>query len=289
VFIVDDNAVLSASGGSPLIDIVGAVSVAIQLIEGGAIVGGTTVVSVTGVGATLALSVGERASLGTTSISSVAAAGVSITNAASGAAISETQPGILGAFVFFNNARARFNIGTVKVGAYGAVQNDLVRCDASGGGFTVTLPAALDDTGHYIAVKKVVSTANVVTVAAQVGETIDGVASITLAGLLDAVWLVSDGVSNWSAVVLPQAIGATRTIRRTIVQPADGSDFTVAIAPAMPDDSYVVMAMVVDAVAIVGIRCPDALAGDRTAISFRVITSAAMLAGEVLEFLVVDR
>lgn len=81
----------------------------------------------------------------------------------------------------------------------------------------------------------------------------------------------------------------TLGFQRTIAQPADGSDFVVLLPVAFPDDSYVIIASLVDVVAQFTMSMPDALPGDRTAAQFRVITSAAPVNGDVIEFLVRDR
>ena len=90
------------------------------------------------------------------------------------------------------------------------------------------------------------------------------------------------------------AVGAgggefTLGFQRTIVQPADGSDFVVLLPVAFPDDTYVIMESLVDVVGQVTMSMPDALPGDRTALQFRVITSAALINGDVIEFLVRNR
>lgn len=81
----------------------------------------------------------------------------------------------------------------------------------------------------------------------------------------------------------------TLGFQRTIAQPADGSDFVVLLPVAFPDDTYVVMHSLVDVVAQVLMSLPDALAGDRTPAQFRVITSAPLIGGDVIEFLVRNR
>jgi hypothetical protein len=97
------------------------------------------------------------------------------------------------------NAAHPFTVTSVKVGAYNpAVIEDLVRCNASGGGFTVTLPSAVGLAGRGIAVKKTTSTANVVTVACTGGETIDGAATYAIAANLGGATFISDG-ANWMA------------------------------------------------------------------------------------------
>lgn len=70
---------------------------------------------------------------------------------------------------------------------------------------------------------------------------------------------------------------------------AEGSDFNVPLPAARADDSYVVVATLSGVASIVGIDCPDLLAGDRTTLQFRVITSGAVTAGDQIDFIVTDR
>lgn len=87
-----------------------------------------------------------------------------------------------------------------KSGTYQVLETDrdkLIKCDASGGIFTVTLVAAATaGDGFRIAIKKTDSSTNAVTVDGNASETIDGGATFNLAGQQDSVLMVSDG-SNW--------------------------------------------------------------------------------------------
>jgi hypothetical protein len=74
-----------------------------------------------------------------------------------------------------------------------------VLCDASGGAFTITLVTAVGRSGKIQAVKKTDSTINVVTVAGDGGETIDGAATYALEYEAEVVWVQSDG-SNWRVI-----------------------------------------------------------------------------------------
>jgi hypothetical protein len=81
-----------------------------------------------------------------------------------------------------------------KTANYTASENDGVLADASGGAITVTLPTPA--TGANVAVKKVDSSSNSVTVSQSGTETIDGSASITLTEQYEALTLWSDG-TDW--------------------------------------------------------------------------------------------
>ncbi len=74
--------------------------------------------------------------------------------------------------------------------------DDIVTCDASGGAFTVTLPAAASNTGLVLLIKKTDNGTNAVTVDGNGSETIDGSTTIALPGLNNFIEVVSDG-TNW--------------------------------------------------------------------------------------------
>lgn len=76
-------------------------------------------------------------------------------------------------------------------------ENQLILCDASGGAFTVTLPAAATATGLMVRVKKTDASANAVTVDGDGAETIDDSATLVINTQYTAVALVSDGVKWW--------------------------------------------------------------------------------------------
>lgn len=95
-------------------------------------------------------------------------------------------------------ARA-WNVTAVKTAAYTAAAWDLVRCDPSGGGFTVNLPTAVGRGGEGIIVKNVTTSTNAITVDGNAAETIDGSATATLNTARGVLRLVSDG-GNWLVV-----------------------------------------------------------------------------------------
>lgn len=81
-------------------------------------------------------------------------------------------------------------------GALEADHGDYVKADASGGAFTVDLPPAKSDI--RVAVKKVDSSANVVTVGGG-GGNIEGATSVSLGAQYDGVDVICDG-ANWHEV-----------------------------------------------------------------------------------------
>lgn len=88
--------------------------------------------------------------------------------------------------------------GTVvsKTTTYTAASGELVLADASGGAFTVTLPAVAS--GATCTVKKTDSSINAVTVSPASG-TIDGAATVRLTAQNASFDLMSDG-TNWFIV-----------------------------------------------------------------------------------------
>lgn len=86
---------------------------------------------------------------------------------------------------------------TTQTSNYTASAGDLVLADASGGGFTVTLPAP--STTLNVAVKKIDATTNAVTIATPGTETIDGASQLSITGENYSRSIASDG-SNYFIV-----------------------------------------------------------------------------------------
>ena len=81
-----------------------------------------------------------------------------------------------------------------KSSGYTATATDYaIMCDASGGGFTITLPAVASHTGRVYHIKKIDSSGNLVTVDGNSSETIDDATTATLASQYDAITIQSDG------------------------------------------------------------------------------------------------
>ncbi len=87
-----------------------------------------------------------------------------------------------------------------KTGAYTIVDSDrVVVCDASGGAFTITLPAASGRTGRIYHIKKTDSSGNAVTIDGNASETIDGSTTVAISTQFDSLMIISDG-SNWHII-----------------------------------------------------------------------------------------
>jgi hypothetical protein len=115
--------------------------------------------------------------------------------------------------------------------------------------------------------------------------------SLPLGGIPDAS-VSTKGITRLSyppvTAAQPIAVGdndprmvENRRILRTIVQPADGSDFNVVISPAMPSTNYIVTHTLATVAFHVTVNVP--LAGRQLA-QFNVKTSSALLNGESIFF-----
>jgi len=81
-------------------------------------------------------------------------------------------------------------------GAFSFGSQHMVLCNANGGAFSVTLPAAANVTGRTIALKKTDSTFNLITVDGNGSETIDSTTTTYLSTENECLYLISDG-TNW--------------------------------------------------------------------------------------------
>lgn len=82
-------------------------------------------------------------------------------------------------------------------GNFSAAIWDDILCNTGAGSFNVTFPTALLSANTAIAVQKNSTDTNIVTILPTGGDTIQGKSSLTLSYFGDAVYLVSDGTSNW--------------------------------------------------------------------------------------------
>lgn len=90
-----------------------------------------------------------------------------------------------------------FSSQTITTNITLSSSDDVVLVDATVGPVTVTLAPAADRQGLKVSVKKVDSSANAVTVAANGSETIDGAATKDLASQYDNLTAASDGTTWW--------------------------------------------------------------------------------------------
>jgi len=97
-------------------------------------------------------------------------------------------------------AVAKFNVAS-KTAGYDllSASDDVILADATSGGFTLGLPASSGLTGRVFIIKKIDSSANVVTIDANSTETIDGETTLTLYNQFESVRIMSDG-TNWVVI-----------------------------------------------------------------------------------------
>ena len=82
-----------------------------------------------------------------------------------------------------------------KVNTYTAAAENVILCDASGGAFSVNLPAAASSTNRRYVIKKIDASANAVTVDGDGAATIDGATTQALATQYDKIEVVCDGTA----------------------------------------------------------------------------------------------
>lgn len=112
------------------------------------------------------------------------------------------------AFIAAGLTRATIPAGVIakrivatKTGAYTllSASDDVILADATSAGFTLTLPASSGLTGRVFVIKKIDSSANVVTVDGNASETIDGETTLSLYNQYESVKIMSDG-TNWVVI-----------------------------------------------------------------------------------------
>jgi hypothetical protein len=84
-----------------------------------------------------------------------------------------------------------------KAANYTATTSDyLILCDASAGGFTVSLPAAING-GLTLVIVKTDASANAIQIAPWGNDSIEGAPSKTLSAQWNKIVITSDGVVTW--------------------------------------------------------------------------------------------
>jgi len=117
-----------------------------------------------------------------------------------------------------------------RTSAYTAASAEFVQADVSAGGFTVTLPAA-PDVGALVSVKKVDSSANLVTVVASGGGTIDGDASAVATSQWAGAVFQHVGSNVWRVAASMSTVGAPGPTGAQGAQGPSGSSATSFVLP----------------------------------------------------------
>jgi hypothetical protein len=131
------------------------------------------------------------------------AGAVSPTAMVDSADIGATQTNLAGSLNFVGIDEARMAVSLVFTsGPVGAVANQIVRCNPTGGGFTINLPKAdVNNGGKRVIVKEVQGSANTLTIAGSGGDAIQG--STTIAAAFGARMYMSNGSNAWMEVADP--------------------------------------------------------------------------------------
>lgn len=107
---------------------------------------------------------------------------------------------------------------------------NLYPCDATGGAFAATIPAAATaGEGATLFIRKDDASTNAITLARTGSDTLDGVTSLSLALQNDCYGLVSDGVSAWRSICKPAGVQDATTSVKGIVQLATAAEVLAGI------------------------------------------------------------
>lgn len=91
-----------------------------------------------------------------------------------------------------------YTVTATKTANYTAADGEVVMCDPSGGGFTVTLPAGNSAKRQQVAVKNDTNSTNTITVDTPGAETIDGVATDSIASARGfTVYISGEDRTDW--------------------------------------------------------------------------------------------
>jgi hypothetical protein len=84
-----------------------------------------------------------------------------------------------------------------KTAAYSAKPGEVVLCDPTGGGFTITLPRAAIAADRTVTVKNHSASANTITIDGHGSDTIDGAANTTITAARVSLELYCIGGTEW--------------------------------------------------------------------------------------------
>lgn len=110
-----------------------------------------------------------------------------------------------GQFLYYKAADGKWEFKSISTGTpnvvsksanYNASINDVVLCDTSGGGFTVTLPDATASLGGVVTVKKMSSDSNTLTISRLGADTVEGATTAAFTVQYTSLSLIAFG-TNW--------------------------------------------------------------------------------------------
>ena len=96
-----------------------------------------------------------------------------------------------------------------------------------------------------------------------------------------------DAEDNATKSYVDTNVGLEQRFRYTATG-SEGTDFSITLPAARASDDYIITASLSDVAAIFGMSFPNGLAGDRTTTIFRVVTTAPLVSGDIIEFRVAD-
>jgi hypothetical protein len=116
-----------------------------------------------------------------------------------------------------------------KTASYTTGTNDtFISADATTGTFPITLPTAVGIPGRFWTVMKIDASANAVTIQGTLSQTLNGVASYTLARQWDSVTFVSNNV-NWYSAQTGSSFTAGATVGTTDTQTLTNKTLTTPV------------------------------------------------------------
>jgi hypothetical protein len=205
----DVGASMTCIGTGPFFRVAAPVNIVVVQLTGTKLVTGTSPIldlSVPGAASFVGLT-GGFVDFTTNVVSGVVGSFLGLIIAESGpTTYSYVQPAFLGSFANVNFARGRLYSfppppsAPLTNNTIVGDANQTVRCDPSGGAFSVTLPSVAFFMGQEIIIKNVSASANVITILPAVGDTVDGAASQTIASAHGFMRFVSDGGTTWLRV-----------------------------------------------------------------------------------------
>jgi len=183
----------SNTGGIPVVALLNASLIA---------TGSAPAIEVAAAGVIFGIAGLDFGSLQQNTIKGVAGSSLILGILSSSAVLSEQQPAFLGALDPASQTITRFFPSSIITSSTSVQQNQVARCDSTGGAITITLPSALDLRGEMVLIKDVggAAAANPITVAPSGADTVDGSLSAIISTNKGSLTLVSDGVSNWMIV-----------------------------------------------------------------------------------------
>lgn len=122
----------------------------------------------------------------------------------------------------------RLTVTATKTSTYTAAANELVICDATSGGFTVTLPSAGAGTaGNVVSVRRIEFGGNTITIARAGSDTIGGATSVSLVST-EGLTLVSNGAGLWTIQATSQSLTSLDPRYRLTTTAVKTSNYTAA-------------------------------------------------------------